>query len=93
MLLSHHQNVGQNHDIKVANRSLENVAQFKCLGMTVTNQNLIHEEIKSRLNFCNACYHSYQNLLSSRVLSKNMKIRIYKLNFCLWFYMGVKLGL
>jgi hypothetical protein len=40
-LLSHHQNAGQNHDIKTANRSIQNVAQFKYLGMTVTNKNLI----------------------------------------------------
>jgi hypothetical protein len=40
------QNAGQNHDIKRANRSFENVAQFKYLGATVTNQNLIQEEIK-----------------------------------------------
>jgi hypothetical protein len=41
MLLSCHQNAGQNHNIKTANRSFENVAQFKYLGMTVTNQNFI----------------------------------------------------
>jgi hypothetical protein len=41
MLLSRHQNVGQNRDIKIANRSLENVSQFKYLGTTVTNQNFI----------------------------------------------------
>jgi hypothetical protein len=40
MLLSHHQNAGQNHAIKIANRCFENVAQFKYLGMTVGNQNL-----------------------------------------------------
>jgi hypothetical protein len=62
-------------NIKIANRSFENVAQLKCLGLTVTNQNLIQEE---RLNLGNACYHSVQNLLSSRLLSKNLKIRIYK---------------
>jgi hypothetical protein len=43
MLLSHHQNSEQNHDIKVANKPFENVTQFKCLGTTVTNQNLIQE--------------------------------------------------
>jgi hypothetical protein len=41
MLLSRHQNVGQNREIKIANRSFENVSQFRYLGMTVTNQNLI----------------------------------------------------
>jgi hypothetical protein len=54
------------------------VSQFKYLGTTATNQNLIQEEIKRRLNSGNACYHSVQNLLSSRLLSKNLKIRIYK---------------
>jgi ubiquitin C-terminal hydrolase len=46
-----------------------------------SNQNLIQEEIKGRLNLGNACYHSVQNLLFSRLLSKNVKIRIYKTNF------------
>jgi hypothetical protein len=78
MLLSHHQNVGQNREIKIANRSFENVSQFKYLGTTVTNQNFIQEETKKRLNSGNACYHSVQNLLPSRLLSKNVKIRIYK---------------
>jgi hypothetical protein len=53
MFLSHHQNAGQSHDIKIANRSFENVAQFRYLGMTVTNQNLIREEIKKRYFICN----------------------------------------
>jgi hypothetical protein len=39
---------------------------------------LIQEEIKRTLNSGNACYLSVQNLLSSRLLSKNLKIRIYK---------------
>jgi hypothetical protein len=50
----------------------------KYWGTTVTNQNLIQEEIKRRLNSGNACYHSVQNLLSSRLLSKNVKVGIYK---------------
>jgi hypothetical protein len=50
MLLSHHQNAGQNHSIKIGDRSFENMAQLKYLGMTVTNQNLIGEEIKRRVN-------------------------------------------
>jgi hypothetical protein len=52
------------------------VAQFKYLGTTVTNQNLIQEKINRRLNSGNACYRSVQNLLCSRLLSKNVKIRI-----------------
>jgi hypothetical protein len=39
MLLSHRQNIGQNHDIKRADRCFVNVAQFKYLGTTITNQN------------------------------------------------------
>jgi hypothetical protein len=54
------------------------VSQIKYLGITVTNRNLIQEEIKKKLNSGNAWYHSVQNLLSSRLLSKNLKIRIYK---------------
>jgi hypothetical protein len=73
MLLSRHQNEGQNRDTKIANRSFENVSQFKYLGTTVTDQNLIQEEIKRRRNSGNACYHSVQNLLSSRLLSKQLK--------------------
>jgi hypothetical protein len=78
MLLSRHQNAGQNWDIKIANRLYENISQFKYLGTTVTNQNLIQEKIKRRLNSGNACYHSVQNLLSFHLLSKNIKIRIYE---------------
>jgi hypothetical protein len=55
MLLSYHQTAGQNRDIKTANRSFENVEQFKYLEMTVTNQNLIQDEIKRRLALGNAC--------------------------------------
>jgi hypothetical protein len=76
MLVSRDQNAGQNRGIKIGNRSFENVTQFKYLGTTVTNQNLIQEEIKRILNSGNACYHSVQNLLSSRLLSKNIKVRI-----------------
>jgi hypothetical protein len=61
---------------KISNRYFENVAQFRYKGTTITNKNLIQEEIKRRLNSGNACYYSAQNLLSSRLLSKNVKIGI-----------------
>jgi hypothetical protein len=60
MLLSHHQNTRQNRAIKLANRAFENVLQFKYLGTTVTNKNLIQE---SRLNMANASYHSVNQLV------------------------------
>jgi hypothetical protein len=51
--------------------------EFKYLGTTLTDQNSIQEEIKSRLKLGNACYYSVQNLLSSRLQSKNLKIKIW----------------
>jgi hypothetical protein len=78
MIMSRHPNSGQNQNIRIANESFENVAKFKYLGTTPTNHSDIHDEIKSRLNSGNACYHSVQNLLSSRLISKNLKIKIYK---------------
>jgi len=48
------------------------------LGTTLTNKNSIQEEIKSRLKLGDACYYSVQNLLSSSLLSKNLKIKMYR---------------
>ena len=55
-----------------------NILTVIYMGTTLTNQNSIVEEIKSRLKSGNACYHSVQNPLSSRLLSKNLKIKIYR---------------
>jgi len=63
--------------MKTDNSAFERVQEFKYLGTTLMNQNSIQEEIKSRLKLGNACYHSVQNLLSSSLLSKNLKIKIY----------------
>ena len=71
------QNAGRSHNIKIYNSSFERVEQFKYLGTTLRNQNSIQEEIKSWLKSRNACYHSVQNLLSSSLLSKNLRIKIY----------------
>jgi hypothetical protein len=79
MLLSRQQNVGQDRDMKIANRSFENVSHFKYLGATVTNQNFIQDEIKRRLNSGNACYHSVQNLLSSICCRKALRLEYTRL--------------
>jgi hypothetical protein len=52
--MSHHQNVGKNYNLPIANKSFENVAKFKDMGTTVTNRCCIRKEIKSRLNLRNA---------------------------------------
>ena len=52
--------------------------EFKYLGTTLTNQISVAEEFKSRLRLGNACYHSVHNRLSSRFLSKSLKIKIYR---------------
>jgi len=64
--------------MKIDNSSIERVEEFKYLGTTLRNQNSIQEEIKSRLKLGNACYYSVQNLLPSKLLSKNLKIKIYR---------------
>jgi hypothetical protein len=78
MLMSHSRRIGQKHSITTANRSFEDVAKFKYLGTTLTDQNCMHEEISGRLNSENVCYHSVQSLLSSYLLCMNIKIKIYK---------------
>ena len=76
--MSRDRNAGRDHSVKTDNSSIERVEEFKYLGTTLTDQNSIQQEIKRRLNSGNACYHSVQNLLSSRLLSKNLKIKIYR---------------
>ena len=77
MVMSGEQTAGLSHTMKGDNSSTERGEEFKYLGTTLTNQNSIQEEIKSRFKLVNACYHSVQNLLSSSLLFKNLKIKIY----------------
>jgi hypothetical protein len=93
MLVSRCQKAGQRQRMKIRNWSFENVAKFKYLETTLTDQNCIYEEIKRRLNPGNSCYHSVQSLLSSRLLSRNVKVKIYKAIILPVVCMGVKLGL
>jgi hypothetical protein len=58
---SRHQNAGQNHNFLMHNKFFENVAKLKFVETKVTNENCIQEEIKSKLNLGNACFHSLQN--------------------------------
>jgi len=76
MVVTRDQNAGRIHSVRIDNSTFERVEEFKYLGTTLTNQNSIVEEIKNTLRSGNACYQSVQNLLSSRLLSKNLKIKI-----------------
>ena len=66
MAMSRDQNAGRIHSVRIDNSTFERVEEFEYLGTNLTNQKSIAEEIKSRLKSGNACYHSVQNLLSSR---------------------------
>jgi len=77
MLISRDQNAARSHNIKIEDNSFERVEQVKYIGTTLTDQNSIQGEIKSRLKSGDASYHSVQNLLPSSLLSRNSKIKIY----------------
>ena len=77
--------------MRIDNSTFERVEEFKYLGTTLTNQNFIAEEIKSRLRSGNACYNSMQNHLSSRLLSKNFKIKIYRIKILLVVLYGCEI--
>ena len=64
--------------MKIHNSSIERVEEFKYLGTVLTYQNSIQEEIKCRLKSGNACCYSVLNLWSSSLISKNLKIKIYR---------------
>jgi len=76
MVMSRDQNAGRIHGVRIDNITFERVEEFKYLGTTLTNQNSIAEEFKSILRSGNASYHPVEKLLYSRLLSKNLKIKI-----------------
>jgi hypothetical protein len=78
MLMSRIQKIWQKHSIKIESRSFEDVAKIKYLGTTLTDQIRMQGEINSRLNSGKACYHSV-SLLSSRLMSRFLKIKIQKI--------------
>ncbi|KAJ4436270.1 hypothetical protein ANN_18901 [Periplaneta americana] len=77
MIMSRDQNVIRNGTIKIGDLSFKEVEKLKYLGATVTNINYTRKEIKQRINMGNA-YYSVEKLLSSSLLPKNLKVRIYK---------------
>jgi len=79
MVMSRDQNAGRNQSVRIDNSNFDRVEKFIYLGTILINKNFIPEKNKSRLRSGNACYHSVQNLLSSSLLSKNLKIKIYKI--------------
>ena len=76
VLRSRDQNAGRSYSIKTDISSFERVEEFKYFGTTLTDQNYIQEEIKSRLKSGNVCCHSVQILLPSSLLSKNRNIKM-----------------
>jgi len=78
MIMSRDQKAGRSHSMKIGNSSIGRVEEFKYLGTTLTNKNSIQEEIKSRLKLGNDCYYSVYNLLSSSLVSRHLKIEIYR---------------
>ena len=78
MITSRPQNIVQKQNIVIENLSFEKVEKFKYLGVTVTNTNDIREGIKRRINMGNVCSYSLEKMLSSRLLSKKVKLNTYK---------------
>jgi len=92
MVMSRDQTAGRSQSMKTDNSTFESVEEFKYLGTTLTHQNSIQEEIKSRLKSGNAFYHSVQNILCSSLLSKHLEMKINRTIILPVICLGVKLG-
>jgi hypothetical protein len=75
-VMSRDQTAELSDSMNFSNSLFQKEEEFRYLGTTLTNQNYMQEEIKNKLKLGNACYHSMQNLLSSSLLSKNLKTKI-----------------
>ena len=73
VVMSWDRNAGRGHCMKIDNSSIERVEEFKYLGTTLTDQNSIQEEIKSRLKLGNVCYYSVQNIFVLEVAIQILK--------------------
>jgi hypothetical protein len=85
--------IEQKRNIKISNRSSEGVENLKYFGVTITDQNCMPEEVKSRNKLGYACYHSVQSHLSSRLLSRNVKVKTHKTVILPLVLYVLKLGL
>ena len=90
---SHEENAGKYHNVKIDNKFLVSMEQFKYLGTKLTNRSCIHEEINVKLKSGDTCYLSVQNVLTSSLLSKNINIKILRPVILSIVLMGVRLGL
>ncbi|CAI6345250.1 unnamed protein product [Macrosiphum euphorbiae] len=57
-------------NLKIENNEFEQVKEFRYLGVTLNNKNIMHEEINVRLNVANRCYFAMETLFKSKTLSK-----------------------
>jgi hypothetical protein len=78
MLMSRSQKAGQKYSIKIVNRSFGDVAEFKYPGTTLTDEDCMQKDINRRLSLGNACYHLVQSLLFSRLVPRDLKVKIFK---------------
>jgi hypothetical protein len=78
MIVCRDQTAGRSDSMETDNSSFERVKDFRYLGTILTDQNYIQDQIKSRLKSGNACCHSVQSLLCSSLLSKNLKVKMYR---------------
>jgi protein associated with RNAse G/E len=76
MFLSHERNVGIYHNMNLGNTLVGSMEKFKYLGTKLTNRNCIYEEAKIRLRSGDTFYHSVQNILTSSLVPKNIKIKV-----------------